>query len=158
MIENYLNILEDSLKQKIAVLDEIAGQNTEQETLLKQETLPLEEFDKCVDKKDALIQKLGELDEGFDSLYEKIRDQLLENKEAYKEQIARIQQLISKVTEKSVSIQAQEARNKKTVEDYFAREKQQLREGRQNSKAAYDYYKSMNNTNVVPPQFMDQKK
>lgn len=158
MIENYLTILEDSLKQKITVLDEIAGQNTEQEALLRQETLPLEEFDKCVDYKDALIQEIGKLDEGFDSLYEKIRDQLLENKETYKEQIARIQQLISEVTEKSVSIQAQEARNKKAVEDYFAKEKQQLREGRQNSKAAYDYYKSMNNANVVSPQFMDQKK
>lgn len=158
MIENYLVILEDSLKQKIAVLDEIAGWNAEQEALLKQEELPLEEFDGCVDKKDALIQKLSELDEGFDGLYEKIREQLLANREACREQINHIQQLISKVTEKSVSIQAQEARNKKAVEDYFVREKQQLREGRQNSKAAYDYYRNMNNTNVVPPQFMDQKK
>lgn len=158
MIENYLTILEDSLKQKIAILDEITKLNTEQEALLKQEDLSLEEFDDCVNKKDVLIQKLGELDEGFDSLYEKIREQLLANKEAYKTQITRIQQLISQVTEKSVSIQAQEARNKKAVEDYFAKERQQLREGRQNSKAAYDYYKNMNNTNVVPPHFMDQKK
>lgn len=158
MIENYLVILEDSLKQKIAILDEITEWNTEQEALLKQEELPLEEFDNCVDRKDTLIQKLGELDEGFDSLYEKIREQLLANKESYKTQIARIQQLISEVTEKSVSIQAQEARNKKAVEDHFAKERQQLREGRQNSKAAYDYYKNMSNTNVVPPQFMDQKK
>lgn len=69
----------------------------------------------------------------------------------------RIQELITQVTEKSVSIQAQEARNKKMVEDYFARERNRLRSGRQASKAAYGYYKSMSNTNVVPPQILDQK-
>lgn len=158
MIENYLTILEDSLRQKVSVLDEIAECNTVQEQLLEQESLSLEEFDEYVDKKDVLIQKLNKLDEGFESLYEKIREQLLEDKETYKEQISRIQQLISQVTEKSVSIQAQEARNRKAVEDYFTNEKQQLRQGRQSSKAAYDYYRSMNNANVVPPQFMDKKK
>ena len=158
MIENYLTILEDSLRQKVNVLDEISECNTAQEQLLKQESLSLEEFDEYVDKKDVLIQKLNKLDEGFDSLYEKIREQLLKDKEAYKAQISRIQQLISQVTEKSVSIQAQEARNRKAVEYYFANEKQQLRQSRQSSKAAYDYYRSMNNANVVPPQFMDKKK
>lgn len=158
MIENYLTILEDSLRKKVNVLEEISECNAAQEQILKQEKPSLEEFDEYVDKKDVLLQKLNKLDEGFDSLYEKIREQLLEDKEKYKAQISCIQQLISQVTEKSVSIQAQEARNRKAVEDYFTNEKQQLRQSRQSSKAAYDYYRSMNNVNVVPPQFMDKKK
>lgn len=157
MIDNYLTILEESLHQKSEVLDEIAEYNNRQEALFKQESPVMEEFDAYVEEKDALIQKLVKLDEGFEALYDRIKEQLSAGKDAYKEQIARIQQQIVQVTEKSVSIQAQEARNKKLIEDYFAKERSQLRQGRQASKAAYGYYKNMNNSNVVPPQFMDSK-
>ena len=158
MIKNYLQILEDSLVKKSEVLDQIIAYNKEQEELLKKEDVSLEELDKNMAKKDEFIQSLLQLDEGFESLYEKIREQLLGNKALYAQQIRRLQELISGVTDKGVAIKAQEARNKQLVENYFAREKKQLRQGRQTSKAAYDYYKNMNNVNVVPPQIMDQKK
>ena len=158
MIKNYLQILEDSLVKKSEVLDQIIAYNKEQEELLKKEDVSLEELDENMAKKDEFIQSLLQLDEGFESLYEKIREQLLGNKALYAQQIRRLQELISGVTDKGVAIKAQEARNKQLVENYFAREKKQLRQGRQTSKAAYDYYKNMNNVNVVPPQIMDQKK
>ena len=158
MMDNYLEILEDSLKQKSVILDKIMEYNGKQEALLKQEKMSLEDFDFYMDQKDELIEQLNRLDDGFETLYERIRQQLQENKDAHKEQIGRLQKLITQVTEKSVSIQAQEARNKKLVEEYLSRERQQLGQDRQTSKAAYDYYKSMSNTNVLPPQFMDQKK
>lgn len=157
-MENYLKILEDSLLKKLTVLDEIITYNSEQEMLLRQENVSLDELDANMNQKDTLIQKLTKLDEGFAALYERIRLQLLENKDLYKVQIKRLQELISQVTDKSVSVQAQEARNKKLIEAYFSKERNQLKHGRQASKAAYDYYKSMSNTNVVPPQIMDQKK
>ena len=157
MINNYLAILAESLDQKIVVLDEIAGYCREQEALLKRDSLSFEEFDACVDRKDNCIQTLTKLDEGFDTLYQRVKEQLAAGKDAYKDQIAQIQQKIKLVTEKSVSIEAQEARNKKMVEDYFTRERSQLRQGRQTSKAAYGYYKSMSNSDVMPPQFLDSK-
>ncbi|MCH5270567.1 MAG: flagellar protein FliT [Lachnospiraceae bacterium] len=158
MMDNYLEILEDSLKQKSVILDKIMEYNGKQEALLKQEKMSLEDFDFYMDQKDELIEQLNRLDDGFETLYERIRQQLQENKDAHKEQIGRLQRLITQVTEKSVSIQAQETRNKKLVEEYLARERQQLGQDRQTSKAAYDYYKSMSNTGAVMPQFMDQKK
>lgn len=158
MMDNYLEILEDSLKQKSVILDKITEYNGKQEALLKQEKMSLEDFDFYMEQKDELIEQLGRLDDGFETLYERIRQQLQDNKDAHKEQIGRLQRLITQVTEKSVSIQAQEARNKKLVEEYLIREKQQLGQERQTSKAAYDYYKSMSNSGAVMPQFMDQKK
>ena len=158
MIDNYLGILESSLCRKLDILDEIITYNKLQEQLLKKEKLSLEELDANMGQKDTLIQKLTELDEGFESLYTRIKEQLQGNKDIYKEQIRHLQGLISQVTEKSISVQAQEARNKKLVEDYFADERSQLRQGRKSSKAAYGYYKSMSNSNVIPSQFMDQKK
>lgn len=157
MIENYLDILEESLQKKLAVLDEVTEQNCKQEDLLKQEKLDLEAFDTTVEKKDELIQKILKLDEGFETLYDRVREQLQANKDVYKTQIAHLQKLIAQITDKNMSVQAQEARNKKMVEDYFAKEKSAIRVGRQASKAAYGYYKNMNNTNQVPPQFLDQK-
>lgn len=158
MISNYLTILEDSLKQKSVILEQIAEVSTKQEELLREETLALEEFDSYVDKKDEFIQKLSQLDDGFESLYDKIREELLANKDRYKQQISEIKQLIAQITEKSVSIQAQEARNQQKVQQYFANERSQLKKGRTASKAAYGYYKNMSNQGMVPPQFMDQKK
>ncbi len=158
MIENYLTIMEDSLKQKLVILDEIAVYSKKQEELLKQDKLSFDEFDVCVDKKDALIQKLAGLDEGFEALYERIKVQLQENRHAYQNQIARLQILVRQVTEKGIFIQAQESRNKTMVEQHFKDLRKEMKQSRQKSKAAYDYYRSMNNTNVMPPQFLDQKK
>ena len=155
-MENYLEILTDSLKKKSKVLDEIMQYNSDQENLLRQESISLEELDANRELKDGLIQKLVQLDDGFETLYERIKEQLLTQKDQYKAQIGQMQELISGITEKSVSIQAQEARNKGMIENYFARERGQLRQSRQVSKAAYGYYKSM--SNGVSSQLLDQKK
>lgn len=117
----------------------------------------MEDFDAYVDKKDVLIQKLIKLDEGFDLLYERIKEQIQDHKDTYKGQIARLQELISQITEKSVSIQAQESRNKTMVEQHFKNLRQEMKQSRKSSKAAYGYYKSMSNTNIVGPQYMDEK-
>lgn len=155
-MENYLEILTDSLKKKSKVLDEIMQYNSDQENLLRQESISLEELDANMELKDGLIQKLVQLDDGFETLYERIKEQLLTQKDQHKAQIGQMQELISGITEKSVSIQAQEARNKGMIENYFARERGQLRQSRQVSKAAYGYYKSM--SNGVSSQLLDQKK
>ena len=139
MMDNYLGILEESLQKKLKVLEEIAVYNKEQEQLLRKESVSLEELDENMSHKDELIQKVTALDEGFETLYERIKEQILTHKDDYKEQIRKLQQLISQVTEKSVSIQAQEARNKKLIEDYFKKERSQLRQNRQSYKAAYNY-------------------
>ena len=122
-MENYLEILTDSLKKKSKVLDEIMRYNSDQENLLRQESISLEELDANMELKDGLIQKLVQLDDGFETLYERIKEQLLTQKDQYKAQIGQMQELISQITEKSVSIQAQEARNKGMIENYFARER-----------------------------------
>lgn len=158
MIENYLGILEKSLEKKLLVLNEIEDYTAKQESLLKQENVSMEELDANMEQKDDLIQKLTDLDEGFEALYERVKEQLSANKDAYKEQIKRIQNLITKVTEKSVSIQARESRNKKLVEDYFAKKKSEIRQSRQASKTVLNYYKSMSDTSAISSQIMDQKK
>ena len=158
MIGSYLSVLEESLKKKIAVLTKIQEANLSQSELLKEEKLDVEQFDKYVDQKDVYIKELEKLDEGFESLYDKIREELLGNKSIYASQIKKIQDLISEVTEKSVAIQAQESRNRDAVTAYFNREKQALGQNRKSSKVAYGYYQSMDKAIREGSSYMDMKK
>ena len=66
MLNSYLSILEDSLKKKLAVLEQIDEVSDVQTALLKEETFDLERFDATVDEKDAFIKQLSELDDGFE--------------------------------------------------------------------------------------------
>ena len=157
-MENQLTIMIESMDKKLEVMKEIQKYNEEQASVFQDGKADMDTFDRDVELKDQLIEKLMLLDSGFETMYEKLADQLKDNKEKYEAQIKTLQDKIREVTALSVAIQAQEQRNKKLIEQYFAREREGIRKGRKSSKAAYDYYKSMNKSNVVPAQFMDSKK
>lgn len=157
-MDNYLSVLEDSLKKKLQILDELTDYTMQQQELLKVEELDYEAFDRLVDQKDPLIQRIMELDQGFETVYDRIKEQLLGNKEQYAAQIRALQSLIGELTDKSVKLQTMEQRNKSAVEQQFRKSREKIRQGRQNKQAALNYYKNMNNSNYVPPQFLDNKK
>lgn len=157
MTENYLNVLEESLEKKLQIMAKIQEFNLRQQEILQAQDVEVEKFDECVDRKGELIEELTALDSGFEALYDNISKELQGNREKYAERIRRLQELVSDVMEQSVTIQAQEARNKKLVEDYFRKERVNIAQNRKNSRAAYDYYKSMSHSNVAPPQFLDSK-
>lgn len=142
-MENQLSILSESLSQKIEILRQIEELNEEQTQAFSGEEADVEKFDHAFEEKDRLIDQLERLDEGFELLYDRLADELKENRLRYRSQISVIQEKIREITERSVSIQAQEARNKKLVEDYLVKARAGIRQNRQNSKAAYDYYRNM---------------
>lgn len=156
-MENYLQVLEESLHKKVSVLERMSRLNEEQEKLLSEKEVDMDAFDLTLDQKGTLIDELNKLDEGFESLYQHIKEQLAKEKEKYRPHITRLQEMIAKITDQSVSLQAQEARNKRLAEQYFSRLKKEVKQGRVNSKAALDYYRNMNKSSVIQPQFMDKK-
>lgn len=119
MPEQYLDILEESLKKKIEVLNEIILKNEEQQKILEAEEFEPEVFDQNTQAKGELIDRLNLLDSGFEKVFERVKEELETNKEAHKEQIRRLQDAIREITEKSVFIQTTEERNRKTVEQKF---------------------------------------
>lgn len=157
MTGNYLNVLAESLEKKLQIMEKIQEYSLEQQKIFQEESVELEKFDEYVDKKSNLLDELTALDNGFETLYGNVAKELEENREQYGSQIKHLQELVTRVTEKSVAIQAQEARNKKLVEDYFRKERRNIAQNRKTSQAAFDYYRSMSNSNVAPPQFMDSK-
>ena len=158
MMTSYLQILQDSLVRKYELLCKIEEKSLEQSEMLKSQNIDFAKVDFNMDEKAELIEEVLSLDNGFESIYEKIRTQLLPNKEQYKTQIAAIQKLIEKVTEKSASIQAIEARNKAQMDIFFSNQKKELQVRRNAMSVARDYYQNMNKVKHVSPQFLDQKK
>ncbi len=158
MSDSYIDIMIQSLQKKCRVLDELAKLNEKQRQVLEDPEGNAEDFDKIVEDKAALIRQIDQLDSGFEKLYERTRDELLTDREAYAAQIRTMQEYIRRVTDKSMELQAQEARNKELMISKFARVKKQARQVRANSKATSSYYQSMSRTLVVDPQFMDDKK
>ncbi len=158
MIGSYLQILQDSLVQKLEILNKIEARSLEQSAMFKSQDVTLQAIDENMDAKAVLIEELESLDNGFESLYEKLREELIAHKDEYKEEIREIQKLITQVTEKSATIQAIEARNKAEVEMVFRKEKRELQSKRTAMSITTDYYQNMNRVKNVSPQFLDKKK
>ena len=155
-MNNCLNVLSESLDMKLDVLEKLR-EYTEKQKVMLEEIPDFEEFDRLFEEKDVLVDKLVSLDEGFEELYKEVSDELKDNKHKYAIQIKQIQDKIRDITEISASIQAQEARNKKVIEEYFTKERQSIRQNRVSSKAAFDYYKNMSGMNLQSSGFMDTK-
>lgn len=158
MIDSYLSILEDSLNKKLELLKKIESKSMEQSMMLKDRTVNPDFIDHNMDEKLKMINEVIHLDDGFESLYEKIKNELNQHKDRYQEEIKRLQDLIRKVTEKSTSIQAIEARNKSQMEIYFSNKKKEVQSKKSAMSIAKDYYQNMNKVRNVTPQFLDKKK
>ena len=75
-----------------------------------------EAFEKNVADKGEVVEKILQLDEGFNSVFNRIKEELQNNKKKYAKDIERLKTLVASVTELGVRIQAQELRNKQLVE------------------------------------------
>lgn len=155
---NYIEVLIQSLKKKNQVLDSIIRANHGQKEALEDPNLDPDDFDVIVEEKSALMDQLNQLDDGFEQIYARVREELQEHRENYKDEIHQMQELIRQMTDKSTAIQTQELRNKDLMSQKFASIKKQVREIRSSQKVVNQYYKNMMKTNYIDPQFTDSKK
>lgn len=158
MEQTYIAIMIQSLEKKEKVLDRIIELDTIQKNQLEDPELTPDDFEEVIEAKSELIDQLDKLDSGFEKLFERMKDELDSNKEAYKEEIRIMQEHIRSITDKSVQIQSQEARNKDLMMKKFNAIKKQTREVRKVSNVVSKYYRTMTKTGYVDPQFMDNKK
>lgn len=158
MEQNCVQILVQSLKKKIETLNKIIEQNNLQETILKQEEFDMDAFEETVDAQNKLVEELEQLDTGFEALYDRVREDVMHNKDRYRQEIAEMQEMIQQITDKVVTINAGNMRNKRLAENQFKKARAEIRNGVSQSKVARGYYNNMNNLNCVAPQFYDNKK
>ena len=158
MGNDYISIMVQSLQKKLEVLNGIIEKNVEQRQILEQEELDTDAFEQNIKLKSDLVDQIEFLDDGFEELYGRVKSLIETEKQEHKEEIQLMKQLITGITEKSVTIQSQEARNRKLVEQRFSQERKKVRSMRNTSTVANQYYKNMSRLNVVDAQLMDKKK
>ena len=156
-METYLDMLQDSLRKKLEILDKIMTCQKEESDMLKGGSMDRDVFDRSMTEKVELAESIDSLDDGFEKVYDRIREEMIAHKEGYVNQIRALQNMISEISEKNVLIQAEENRIRLDVENYAKRESAALRQRRDNGKAARSYYNNMKKLNYVGSQFMDKK-
>ena len=157
MLGRYLKILDESLDKKLALLKEIEDLSRVQSAMIEEEAT-FEDIDANMDDKAAIIEKINKLDEGFQALYDNIKDNLEAQKKEFKDEIETIKTKISEVMSCSTRIQAIEARNKAAMEQRFAKAHKDIINRTVHASQVQDYYKVANRLNAITPQFMDKKK
>lgn len=158
MDQNSVQILLQSLEKKNQILDQLISHNERQEELLKQEEFNMDQLDQMLDEQGKLVEELDRLDVGFETVYDRTREEIIGNKEKYRTEIKRMQECIQQITAKIATINACNIRNKTLMETRFKKQKQTISRSVSATKAARNYYNSMNNLNHVSPQFYDSKK
>ena len=82
---DYIQVLTDSLRKKISLLDTISQINGEQKQLAAEKRMDLELFEETVKRKSDCIDELNKLDDGFQLVYDRVKPELQGNSEKYKD-------------------------------------------------------------------------
>ncbi len=162
-IENYLQILIDSLNKKDALMDKLIEKNKAQNESIKgkeYEDVDWDAFNLLVSEKEVAIDKIIEIDDGFADVYERIREDVSENSTKYRDQLLKLKELITRLTEKGAQIQSGEERNRQIIEVIFQKTRQQIKTQRTSINVASNYYRTMSNAVVraAEDSILDTKK
>ncbi len=158
MSEAYMSMLIESQERKLELLDRAIELDREQEEIITGSEPDLRALDANIDAKGALIDELDKLDDGFEALYNKVRDEFINNKDAHKEEIRTLQDLIRRITEKIAEVEAIEARSRVNFEMFMKRKKHSIKDTKSSVRAANVYAVNMRRMNKIDSVFVDNKK
>lgn len=156
--DTYMALLEASLIKKSNILGQLILLSKEQETEIGHETLDEDRFEEIFQEKDELIQIILKLDEGFEHIYQRVKEELNNHPGSHQKEIGRFTSLITEITDRGVALQAIELRNKTNLELYLQRKRKGIRDSQVSMKSANNYYKNMANQNQQQSYFFDKKK
>jgi len=160
-MDNYIQIMLESLKKKSVILDRILAKNEVQAKCLESgeyDSVDWDTFNITVTEKEAEIKRINEMDDGFQALYDRVGNQLKDSKDKYSCEIKEMQRIILELEEKSVKIRTGEERNRAMIEKVMVGRKQEIKQVRMNLKVASNYYKSMQSSLNVDYTSVDSKK
>ncbi len=150
--------MKESLVRKKNYLQEILELTNKQGELAAAPELDEKAFSSIVERKDVLISNVNEIDKGFTSVYDRVRKEIIQDKELYKEDLKSIQDLIRQCVDIGMAIESAELRNKTALETAFAKSFRGVKQLKQSKQVANKYYKSMSNGMVNDSILYDRKK
>lgn len=155
----YVTILRDSLINKKNVLNNIIELTEKQYELVKQGDVEADVFDEIIEEKGRQLAMLNMMDDGFQSVYNRVSDQLRNNSEHYKDIIIEMQRLIDENIALGAKIETMEHRNKELIEAFIARKKEEIKSYHTKQGLSKSYNMNMANQHVEGTSyFMDKVK
>ncbi|MBQ4482248.1 MAG: hypothetical protein II966_03350 [Lachnospiraceae bacterium] len=158
MSDAYMSMMIASQEKKLGLLERAIELDREQEEIITGEAPDMGALDANLNAKGALVDELNKLDDGFETLYAKVREEFIANKDQHKEEIRRLQELIRLITAKTAEIEAIEARSKINFENFMKKRRNAVREARSSVRAASVYAGNMRKVNRIDSMFVDNKK
>lgn len=156
--QTYIQLLADTLKRKIDVLKQLKNFTQNQEAEINSPAFSEDSFMQLISLKDEQIKKLSQLDDGFEQLYQNVKEELDVHRESYAAYISKLQELISEITDLSVELQTMETRNKAKLETLLASKRKSIRQAKISTQTASNYYKTMAMQQETQSYFYDRKK
>ena len=155
----YIIVLHDSLSKKVDIVKKILKCTKEQNVILSSDEVNVDRFNDLISEKDILLKKLEELDNGFDTTFDRVKEELKNNKDMYKSQILEMQNYIRVITDMSVEIESLERSNKTMFADFLHGKRKEIRKFNVNNKIAASYNNNMPNQHQDwQSYFLDKKK
>ena len=157
----YLQVLKDSLREKQNIMNSLLEATTEQSTLLKSDSsreIMCDAIMEKVSEKGELLKQLEYNDQGFEKIYQRLRPILIEEKETYHADIVILQEMIKKITDDSLKLEALERKNKEALDMFLKKERERLRDFRMVRQNSVQYYQHMANKHQIgQTYFLDHK-
>lgn len=117
------------------------------------------QFEVLMIEKENAIEKVEEIDTAFDNMFARVKSELDNNKDDYKDLIKSLQDCITKLTDTGVKISSVEERNRSEIERIMTAAKAGIGKARKNLKATSGYIASMyGNAMNTDPTHIDSKK
>jgi DNA repair ATPase RecN len=154
----YVDILVTSLRKKVTLLEKIEKVITDQERELKKPDPDIDHLDEIEKQIGELLQEVEQSEDGFESVYNRVKDSMGDNKDKYKSQIQEMQGYIKKITDKTVKIKAQEVRNQQYMKLFFENKKREIRQFRSGNRSVARYSQHTANSAMGQSYFLNKKK
>lgn len=139
----YCNMMLDVLKKKLDVLKKLYAETEKQEVLLGKGSLDEDAFNKTMEAKDTLLERLNSLDDGFMDLYARLESLVKSGAQGFEKEFTAIKDHVRQITDLSTSLEALEKRNHAKLSVYLTQGKQKIKDYKMSSKTVSAYYKNM---------------
>lgn len=160
--KEYVTIMADSLKKKKELLNTLLTKTKAQSELISGKEyadINWKQFEVYIEEKENAINRIVALDDGFEQVYNRTKEEIDANKALYANEIKEMQGLIKDVTDLGVTIQAAEERNRREIERIMTASKLEIKQAKKSLKVSTSYFNSMYGANVTPePSQIDENK
>lgn len=139
----YVKMLLQTLQKQETTLWEVLKVTQRQSEIANGQAFNEDDFGETLNQKEILIARLNSLDDGFASVYSRVRNEVREHKDRYKEELLEIQKCIKICTDLGVEIKVLEERNRDRLAQCFTEKHKQYGSQMNAATVASKYHRTM---------------